>query len=90
MKRAEAGAPAIWKVKLIDNDPFRPLCYMVEEKNLSGGGEIIEENGMPTAVGIGGENSLVFDDVMVPEDGDMSPCSVYRWSNKVFPPGKRK
>ena len=24
---------------------------------------------MPTAVGIGGENSLVFDDVMVPEDG---------------------
>ena len=69
LKRAGGRAPAIWKVKLIDNDPFRPLCYMVEEKNLSGGGEIIEENGMPTAVGIGGENSLVFDDVMVPEDG---------------------
>lgn len=69
LKRISGKAPAVWKLKLIDNDPFPPVHYDVEESCLRGGGEIIEESGALTAVHLGWNAELVFDTVTVPKAG---------------------
>jgi len=69
IRRLRGKAPAIWKAKLIDNNPFRPLLYGVSEENLTGGGEIIFEDGIPTACGLGGDTELLFTDVEAGWDG---------------------
>ena len=70
LKRISGKAPAIWKLKLVDNDPFPAIHYDVKEGCLKGGGEIIAaDDGVPTAVHLGRDAELVFDDVRVPESG---------------------
>lgn len=69
LKRAEGRAPGVWKIKLIDNNPFMPLSYPVKEENLRGGGEIVMEQGALTAVGVGNDVELAFDEVCVPKAG---------------------
>lgn len=69
LKRVAGRAPGIWKVKVIDNDPFMPIEYGVAPENLCGGGEITMVNGIPTATGLGYDAYLRFDDVTVPESG---------------------
>lgn len=69
MKRLSGKAPAIWKLKLIDNDPFPPLHYDVEESCLRNGGEIIQENGALAAVHLGCDAELVFDKVEIADAG---------------------
>ena len=69
MKRLSGKAPAIWKLKLIDNDPFPPLHYDAEESCLRNGGEIIQENGTLAAVHLGWDAELVFDKVEIADAG---------------------
>ena len=69
IRRVSGKAPAIWKVKLIDNHPFVPISCIPSEENLRGGGEIIRVDGVTTAVGLGNEASLVFDEIDVPRTG---------------------
>lgn len=70
MKRISGKAPALWKFRLIDNDPFPSLRYDVEESCLRGGGEIItSDDGVLTAVHLGGDAELVFNNVKAPKAG---------------------
>lgn len=69
MKRVSGRAPAVWKLKLIDNNPFMPIAYGIKESYLCGGGEITCVDGIATAVGLGREAELVIDDAQVPKAG---------------------
>lgn len=69
MKRASGSAPAVWKLKLIDNHPSVPVSYIPFEENLRGGGEIAAVGGVPAAVGLGNGASLEFNEVTVPKAG---------------------
>ena len=69
MRRISGKVPGIWKIKLIDNDPFMPISLTVSEKNLQGGGEIIKSDGIPTAVGLGGKAELIFSGIEMPAAG---------------------
>ena len=69
LKRLEGKAPGIWKVKVIDNDPFMPISCGIEPENLFGGGEITVVDGIPTATGLGYDAELHFDEVTVPQSG---------------------
>lgn len=69
VSRLSGKVPAIWKMKLINNHPFPPITYVPAEENLRGGGEIISVDGVTTAVGLGNEALLEFDNVTVPRTG---------------------
>lgn len=69
LKRIDGKAPGVWKIKLIDNDPFMPLSYPVKEEYLQNGGEIVMENGAVTAVGVGNTVELEFNEVCVSAAG---------------------
>lgn len=69
IRRTGGKAPGIWKLKLINNHPFRPIVFGIKEEYLRGGGEVAMVDGVPTATGVGGESYLEFDDVCVPEKG---------------------
>ncbi len=69
LRRVSGKVPGIWKLKLIDNDPFPPISLGVSQENLCGGGEIVSVDGVPTAVGLGEQTELVFDNITVPETG---------------------
>ena len=69
MKRISGKAPAVWKLKLIDNDPFIPIAYGIREENLCGGGEITCVDGTAVATGLGWDAELRFNEVMVPAAG---------------------
>lgn len=69
MKRISGKAPAVWKLKLIDNDPFMPVAYSIREENLCGGGEITVVDGVAAATGLGWDAQLLFDEVTVPAAG---------------------
>ncbi|HJC23668.1 MAG TPA: glycoside hydrolase family 97 catalytic domain-containing protein [Candidatus Eisenbergiella merdavium] len=69
LRRISGQVPGIWKLKLIDNEPFMPISVSVCQENLRRGGEIVSVNGVPTAVGLGGKAELVFDKITVPETG---------------------
>lgn len=69
LRRAAGKAPGIWKIRCINNRPPQPVTYVPSEENLCGGGEILRENGVVTAVGLGKEASLIFRDVEAAEAG---------------------
>lgn len=68
IRKISGKAPAVWKMKLINNHPFVPITCIPSEANLKGGGEIICVDGVTTAVGLGNEAFLEFE-FNVPEAG---------------------
>lgn len=69
MKRTGGKAPAVWKLKLLDNCPPFSVAYVPALENLKGGGEIVREAGRDTAVGLGEKAELCFSHVIVPKAG---------------------
>lgn len=69
VKRISGKAPAVQKLKLIDNNPFMPISYGIRQDYLCGGGELIDVDGTAVATGIGWDSELCFYDVTVPHTG---------------------
>lgn len=67
IRRVCGGVPAVTKIRLIDNDPPPRLTLPVTQAQLTGRGEIILTDGIPTAVGLGSGSDLIFKHVTLPE-----------------------
>lgn len=70
LRRMEGEVPALEKIHIIDNSPRSEIYVPVGQARLSGGAELVkDEQGVEKAVGLGEGGELLFENLVLPEDG---------------------